>query len=332
MMIFVWPVGVPLCIIVLLWRSRAPLLEFRRREQLLGGCTYSSEKWASHVSRDVAGGVLLDEKDSMEPVVEGYLWSLTESYRGGVFYFEVVEYTLQKLALVGLLVFFQPGTLEQLTLGLIVCFSYFGICCYLMPFASDTDNLMVCATQFSLFIAMLTAVIIEHGNANVPQSVILILTVAALVPAVLGVILSIIQACEELGCDPLGSISRRAGKGGTVKPRIDWPRPPTTTTNGATQLWSSDTSPPSPEFSEAELQQARTFKALERDETHVGVKLEAGKASSQLSERGGAPSTSAGTSASTSYTTSQSNDSKAGSDDLSAAPGAIDAISVCVSA
>ena len=93
-----------------------------------------------------------EERDEEEIRVEGYLWALTEAYRGTVFYYEVFEYVLQKLALVGLLVFFQPGTLEQLTLGLILCFTYFRLCTYLVPFCSTSDNLMVIVTQFSLFV------------------------------------------------------------------------------------------------------------------------------------------------------------------------------------
>ena len=37
--------------------------------------------------------------DPSEPVVvEGYLWSLTEAYTARAFYFEVIEYIIQKLA------------------------------------------------------------------------------------------------------------------------------------------------------------------------------------------------------------------------------------------
>ena len=49
---------------------------------------------------------------------------------------------------------------------------------------------MVCVTQFSLFIAMLSAVIVEHGDTEVPQFVIVVLSVAAVVPLVLSIILS----------------------------------------------------------------------------------------------------------------------------------------------
>jgi len=113
---------------------------------------------------------------------------------------------------VGLLVFFNPGSLEQLTLGLIVCFCYCVLCSYLLPFGSITDNLMAVATQFSLFIVMLTAVIVEYGNPDVPQGVVTILTVAAFLPAVLMLALTFQVACNELDVDPLGVIRRPLGR------------------------------------------------------------------------------------------------------------------------
>ena len=166
------------------------------------GTIYSGERWAAHVEQQRQLG-LIDPRDEGEPVVQGYLWSLTESYRGTVFYFEVVEYVLQKLVLVGLLVFYEPGSLSQLTLGLVVCFVYFGVCCYLLPFGSKTDNLMVCVTQFSLFIAMLCAVVVEHGSTEVSAFVMFILSAAAVMPSVLGLVLSVQVFFNEMGVDPL---------------------------------------------------------------------------------------------------------------------------------
>ena len=84
-MIFIWPLGVPLVVAVLLWRNRAPLLELRRREL---------------VTRGVAAG----DAKLQAVTVEGYMWSLTESYRPAIFYFELVEYVVQKLLLVGIAV------------------------------------------------------------------------------------------------------------------------------------------------------------------------------------------------------------------------------------
>lgn len=203
-MVFVWPVGVPCLIAALLWRNRAPLLEIRRRERLLGvGTVYDHDEWKAHVNEETRRrreSFAPDAKDEAEVDVEGYLWSLTESYRASAFYFEVLEYTLQKLTLVGVLCFIQPGSLEQLVIGLIVCFVYMAIVSCLMPFASNLDNLLACVTQFALFVSMLTAVIIEHGNTTTPQAVVDILMVSAFAPAILAIVLSVLLLLNELGC------------------------------------------------------------------------------------------------------------------------------------
>ena len=215
-MVCVWPFGVPLIIAILLWRSRAPLLEIRRRERLMAGVdAYNGQQWATHLSQRPGGGAR-DARDEKELVVEGYLWSLTESYRGSAFYFEIIEYCLQKLTLVGLLVFYPPGTLEQLVLGLIVCFVYFGICCYLLPFCTVANNALVCVTQFSLFIAMLSAVIIEHGPADTPEAVVNILLVSAVAPAGLAILFAVQIGFDEMGIQPFACLCacfrRRAAK------------------------------------------------------------------------------------------------------------------------
>lgn len=192
-MVAVWPFGVPLVISILLWRSRAALLEIRRRERVLGiEASYDADKWTLYVEEQRSLGFPPDARDQSDVSVEGYLWSLTEAYRASVFYFEVsarhkyrrshippifrahlhmipppshrmimpacalstlraarqvLEYAMQKLLLVGVLVFFDRGTLEQLIIGLVVCFSYFGAVMLLLPFNTKTDNLMACVTQ-----------------------------------------------------------------------------------------------------------------------------------------------------------------------------------------
>jgi len=163
---------------------------------------------------------------------------------------QVIEYVLQKLTLVGLLVFVDRGSLEQLIVGLIVCFIYFGLCSYLVgasttplpshaivpspspgirvppmaltplhsnptvgnrwqvPFASHADNVLVCVTQFSLFISLLTAIILEHGPPIVSPTVVQILTVASITPAILAILFSVQVCFNELGIDPVGRLAR----------------------------------------------------------------------------------------------------------------------------
>jgi hypothetical protein len=83
LMVCVWPVGVPLVIAVLLWRSRAPLLEMRRREKVLGRGAYNPAVWATHVEKQrrlmrvSAVDAYQDERDEQEFKIEGYLWALT---------------------------------------------------------------------------------------------------------------------------------------------------------------------------------------------------------------------------------------------------------------
>ena len=213
--VVIWPFGVPIAITLLLWRSRAPLLEIRRRETILRG-VYDLDRWEAHVAAKRAGLTLgrstgedlKDPRDEVELVVEGYLWSLTESYRGRVFYFEVIEYVLQKLTLVGLLVFYQPGTLEQLVLGLIVSYIYMSLCCFLTPFGSYTDNMMAIVTQFSLFITLLSSVIVGHGPPDVSTAVQTILIIATLSPFGLGFLLTVVMLLNELELDPFGELTR----------------------------------------------------------------------------------------------------------------------------
>ena len=112
-MIFIWPIGVPFIIGLLLFRARRALLEIRRRERLMGGI-YDGERWNEYLAKQRRLG-LTEGLETDEPVVDGFLWSLTEAYRGTVFYFEVIEYLLQKLTLVGLLVFYEPGEGAQAT-------------------------------------------------------------------------------------------------------------------------------------------------------------------------------------------------------------------------
>jgi len=114
-MIFVWPVGVPLFITVLLWRNRRTLLEARRREKIIGTYDgYDNGTWFDHLAKVEAMGGTCDQRDKEELEIGGYLFSLTlNNYRARVFYWEVIEYVLQKLVLVGLLVFFERGSIEQ---------------------------------------------------------------------------------------------------------------------------------------------------------------------------------------------------------------------------
>ena len=97
---------------------------------------------------------------------------------------------LQKAILVGILIFFDPGSIGQLLLGLLVCFIYSCLVCYLMPYAERSDNVLAIATQFSLFLTMLMSVAVSDesfDNDAPPSGVVNILIVSAVAPTLVAV-------------------------------------------------------------------------------------------------------------------------------------------------
>ena len=78
LMILVWPVGVPTLISLLMWVNRAPLLELKRREKILGGGAYNSERWAASLAERKTLEVPIDPRDEeAEPQIKGYLAKFT---------------------------------------------------------------------------------------------------------------------------------------------------------------------------------------------------------------------------------------------------------------
>ena len=126
------------------------------------------------------------------------------SYRASAFFFEVVEYVLQKAVLVGILVFFDPGSIGQLVLGLLVCFLYSCLVCHIMPYTEPSDNVLAIATQFSLFLTMLMSVAVRDESFNdeaPPSSVVSILLLSAIVPVVIAVLVTARELWHKVNGD-----------------------------------------------------------------------------------------------------------------------------------
>jgi hypothetical protein len=219
MILFVWPFGVPMGVACLLWRNRAALLELRRidverslppearRPSILAAV---ETRMMRHTSRKSRGSSSSDGK----PQVEGILWSITESYKPNAFYWDLFEYTIQKLALIGLTVFYpDPGSYEQLVLGILICFGYVMLLTFYRPYVSKADNILAILSQCALFVAMLQSVILKgKAAADVPFAVVTILVVSALLPTVIMVAMSVQVVFNECGVDPVvGGISRASG-------------------------------------------------------------------------------------------------------------------------
>ena len=131
-----------------------------------------------------------------------YVLFLTDSYRFQCFWWEPME-CVRKLILIGVLLFYNQGTIAQLLVGLLV--SMGSIMAYLgyKPFKEDVDNIMAVVCEVSIFGALVSSLVIAHstsplqeGDLEAVQGILIALVIS---PLVLVVPLSFIQLKKELG-------------------------------------------------------------------------------------------------------------------------------------
>ncbi|GMI14345.1 hypothetical protein TrVE_jg11238 [Triparma verrucosa] len=134
-MIFVYPVGIPLLYFVLLWMKRKQLREERLR----------------------------DEDPSL--LKTSFLW---DEYRCEYWWFEVFD-CLRRLSQTGLLIFLFRGRISQIVVAIIMSVVYLGLVIHWKPYAKWSDNQLAIASQvaifFTLFSALLTKVDVDEKDA-----------------------------------------------------------------------------------------------------------------------------------------------------------------------
>ena len=89
-----------------------------------------------------------------------YFKKLCGPYEYRVFYFEIFE-CVRKVSLIGLPVFFAPGTMEQCVIGLFVCFVSFGMYMAWSPFYERRHDLVAMLCQLQIFLTLLVAVLLK---------------------------------------------------------------------------------------------------------------------------------------------------------------------------
>jgi len=178
-MMVIFPFGVPSMYAYLLLYKHRETLEEERHEELV-------EAGEAQIA-----SLLAQERTAVEPNprehVPSYVRDLVGGYEMRTYYFEILE-ALRKVALVGIPVFFNPGSSEQLTLGLIVCFLSFGLYMSLAPFKLDSDDLLQQACQVQIFFSLLSALVLKTETNSGAMGA--ILSVMLFIPMVLGVAMS----------------------------------------------------------------------------------------------------------------------------------------------
>ena len=79
-----------------------------------------------------------------------------------VYWFEIAE-CARKIALIGIPVFFTPGSMPQLILGLMICFLSFGGYMMLSPFVKDKHDYVAQICQVQIFFALLSSVVLNSN-------------------------------------------------------------------------------------------------------------------------------------------------------------------------
>ena len=89
-----------------------------------------------------------------------YFGQVIGPYELRVYWFEVFE-CARKLAIVGLPLFIMPGTLEQLVIGLCVCFVSLGVHVLLNPYLQLRDDYVSRICQAQIFFALVVGVVLK---------------------------------------------------------------------------------------------------------------------------------------------------------------------------
>ena len=106
--------------------------------------------------------VNIKEKEHEEAVrvLPGYMVRIIGHYRMETYWFEVFE-CVRKVALIGLPIAFETGSILQHQFGLLVSFITFGCFLSYKPFIDPIDNQLEVLCQLAIFVAMLTGIVLR---------------------------------------------------------------------------------------------------------------------------------------------------------------------------
>jgi hypothetical protein len=212
LMIFVYPVGIPVLYASLLWSVRKeissrPSAHLRRkllREAALASSTHathldnsydspsSPKSDRNHLREELH---LLEEKDdhvySAAAKRLSFLW---EAYEPQYWYWELIE-TTRRLILTAVISLITPGTSSQSVLSILLALLYIKLYNYCIPYEEDSDDLQAELGQFQIFFTFFVVLVIGNDLISNKFSTLLeVLLVLANVALLLNTAYSILKS------------------------------------------------------------------------------------------------------------------------------------------
>ena len=172
LMSFIYPFGTPLLYAAVLYANRdaiANVVELNEGVLNEGGLAINEVASNGKLRKEVKA-----ERQKIREIRadnfkgRGGLSKLTDGYALKVYWFEVFE-CVRKICLIGLPIFFDPGSSTQLITGLLVCFISFGMYASYEPYVEKSDDQLSKVCQVSLFFSLVSSIALKmepDGSAD----------------------------------------------------------------------------------------------------------------------------------------------------------------------
>ena len=168
-MLILYPIGVPLFYGLMFHLERHQLQEMRHieltRETDFALAKLKAKAAATPEEKDVmvrkameahesTGKVLAKLRDELPTTLR----KLTAGYELRMYWFEIFE-CVRKVLLIGLPIFFPPGSPAQLIFGLIICFLSYGAYCVCVPYVENEDDFLAQVAQVVIFFQLVSSLV-----------------------------------------------------------------------------------------------------------------------------------------------------------------------------
>jgi hypothetical protein len=145
-MIFVFPLGIPLAFLILLYRKRYELCPAMK----------GKNRWWVFTPQPGEGGGRLEEDEKRI----SHLEFLYQAYSPQYFWFEVVE-CVRRLMLSSMLILVDDGSVAQVVVAMLLSLVSVKVYGHYHPYADDDDDMLAEVAQWNLFLLLFAALLLR---------------------------------------------------------------------------------------------------------------------------------------------------------------------------